>query len=152
KFLYLIEEENKKLKKSQNKISFEKAIDFICRSLYSLINKVFLRENVEDASKNFVDPRSRYIPENVATRVLELSIFKDLNLSDDIWPDYFLSVNKEEVKHLFKKYLEIPEDVFYSDWSLSMLDMVYNQELFHNEKYLEEFLIEDVVIRLKSTK
>ncbi len=59
-----------------------------------------------------------------------------------------MSVNKEEVKHLFKKYLEIPEDAFYSDWSLSMIDMVYNQELFHNEKYLEEFLIEDVVIPL----
>jgi len=148
KFLSLIEEENIKLKKSQNKISFEKAIDFICRSLYSLINKVFLRENVEDASKSFLDPRSRYIPENVATRVLELSIFKDLNLSDDIWPDYFLSINKEEVKNLFKKYFEIPEDVFYSDWSLSMIDMIYNQELFHNEKYLEVFLIEDVVIPL----
>lgn len=148
KFLDMIEEENEKLKKFKRKISFEKAIDFICRSLYSLINRVFLRENVEEASKNFVDPRSRYIPENVATRVLELSIFKDLNLSDDIWPDYFLSVNKDEIKHLFKEYFEIPEDVFYSDWSLSMIDMIYNQELFYMEKYLEEFLIQDVVIPL----
>lgn len=145
KFLLLIEEENEKLKKSNNRISFEKVIDFICRSLYSLINRVFLRDNVQDVSKNFVDPRSRYIPENVATRVLELTIFKDLNLSDDIWPDYFLSRNKKEIKKLFKDFLDIPEEVFYSNWSLSMIDMIYNQELFGNEKYLEEFLIDDMI-------
>ncbi len=145
KFLLVIEEENEKLKKSNNRISFEKVIDFICRSLYCLINRVFLSDNLQDVSKNFVDPRSRYIPENIATRVLELIIFKDLNLSDDIWSDYFLSINKKEIKKLFKDYMDIPEEIFYSNWSLAMINMIYNQELFGSEKYLEEFLIDEMI-------
>jgi len=145
KFKSLIKKENDKLKKSNNYISFDKVIDFICRSLYTLINSVFLRDSLDEASRNFIDPRSRYIPENIALRVLELDMFKELNLSDDIWDDYIISINKEKVLDMFGKYIDIREDSFYSHWSLSMLDMIYNQELFQDEKYLEEFLITEIV-------
>lgn len=148
KFKIKIEEENVKLKKSKNFISFEKAVDFICRSIYTLINSVFLRDSLDEASRNFIDPRSRYIPENVALRVLELSIFKELNLSDDIWDDYMLSIKKEQVLDLFGEYIQLPNDMFYSNWDLSMLDMIYNQEIFNEGNYLEDFLISDIVTPL----
>ncbi|MHA1509638.1 MAG: hypothetical protein ACTSO6_13150, partial [Promethearchaeota archaeon] len=93
----LIEIENKNLEEDPNNelLNFKIVVDHICRMLYTLIDKIFLRKLPSQASKNFIDPRSRYVGKNIALRVLELFIFSDLNVSDDVWPDYIISMNKD---------------------------------------------------------
>ncbi|MFX1587852.1 MAG: hypothetical protein ACFFC1_06840, partial [Promethearchaeota archaeon] len=106
RILSLIDQENKLITENpENKpFSFTIIIDHVCRMLYTLIDKIFIKTNPNQASKNFIDPRSRYIGKNIALRVLELFIFQDLNVSDDVWPDYIISMNRNYLMDDLKSY------------------------------------------------
>jgi hypothetical protein len=129
--------------------SFDKVVDHICRILYVLIDKIFLRSNPDDASSNFIDPRSRYIGKNIALRVLELFVFQDINYSDDVWPDYIISLNKQNLKKEMKTLgIIISEDKFYSDEELIQIMITYNIQSFSDQPYFEEWLINEIIIPL----
>ena len=131
-------------------ISFNLLVENMCRILYVLIDKIFLRDDPNDASKNFIDPRSRYIGKNIALRVLELFVFQDINYSDDIWPDYVISLNKNHIKKEVKEpfSLSIPSTSFYSDEELTQIMLTYNIQSFSDQQYFEEWLIHQIIIPL----
>jgi len=117
--------------------------------LYVLIDKIFLEKNLEDVSKNFIDPRGRYISRNIALRVLELFIFQDYNFSDDLWPDFLLSLKKEEISKIFKKYkIKLSNKHFYNQIELNRLLITYNFQTFSDEVFLEEWLIKTLIVPL----
>ncbi len=129
--------------------TFNIIVDHICRILYVLIDKIFMRSNPEDASKNFIDPRSRYIGKNIALRVLELFVFQDINYSDDVWPDYIISLNRELIKKELNKFnVEIPDKHFYSVEELIQIMVTYNIQSFSDQPYFEEWLIHEITIPL----
>ena len=131
--------------------SFNKIVDHICRILYVLIDKIFLRSNPDDASPNFIDPRSRYIGKNIALRVLELFVFQDINYSDDVWPDYIISLNKEYLKEEMEKYnIMISDEHFYSDEELIQIMITYNIQSFSDQPFFEEWLISEIIIPLNN--
>ncbi|MFX1530368.1 MAG: hypothetical protein ACFFBC_04600 [Promethearchaeota archaeon] len=152
-FLMKLDDENTNLSENPENIpfSFNIIVDHICRILYVLIEKIFLRSNPEDASSNFIDPRSRYIGKNIALRVLELFVFQDINYSDDVWPDYIISLNKKYLKQEMEKYkIIIPEDHFYSDEELIQIMITYNIQSFSDQPFFEEWLIHEIIIPLNN--
>ncbi len=131
--------------------TFNIIVDNICRILYVLIDKIFLRTNPNDASKNFIDPRSRYIGKNIALRVLELFIFQDINYSDDVWPDYLISLNKVKLRQELKKYnLSIPNKYFYSVQELINIMSTYNIQSSYDQPFFEEWLIYEIILPLNN--
>jgi len=130
------------------KFNFRFILEDIGKMLYVLIDKIFLSETPEQATKNFHDPRGRYVPQNIALRVLELFIFQDLNFSDDLWPDYILSWNKERVLKLMGDNINQKEKYFYSVKDLTRFLITYNFQTFKEEIFLEEWLIETLIIPL----
>ncbi|MFX0080478.1 MAG: hypothetical protein ACFE94_01870 [Candidatus Hodarchaeota archaeon] len=152
-FSMKLDKENTILLESPKNIpfSFNKIVDHICRILYVLIDKIFLRSNPDDASPNFIDPRSRYIGKNIALRVLELFVFQDINYSDDVWPDYIISLNKEYLKKEMEKYnIVISDDHFYSDEELTQIMITYNIQSFSDQPFFEEWLIFDIIVPLNN--
>ena len=152
-FSMKLDKENKNLSENPENtpFSFNIVVDHICRILYVLIDKIFLRSNPEDASVNFIDPRSRYIGKNIALRVLELFVFQDINYSDDVWPDYIISLNKEYLKLEMEKYnIMIPDDHFYSDEELIQIMITYNIQSFSDQPFFEEWLIHEIIIPLNN--
>lgn len=151
-FTLKINQENKLLSENPENFpfTFDKIVDHICRILYVIIDKIFLRINPDDASKNFIDPRSRYIGKNIALRVLELFVFQDINYSDDIWPDFVISLNKEYLRQKVKNKFNIviPETNFYSDEELTQIMLTYNIQSFSDQPYFEEWLIHEIIIPL----
>jgi hypothetical protein len=150
-FSLKLQAENSILSESAENIpfSFDKIVDHMCRILYVLIDKIFLRSNPDEASSNFIDPRSRYIGKNIALRVLELFVFQDINYSDDVWPDYIISLNKQNLKREMKNYdLIISEENFYSDEELIQIMITYNIQSFSDQPYFEEWLINEIIIPL----
>jgi hypothetical protein len=146
-----IENENKILSENPKNglISFKIIIDHICRMLYTLIDKIFIRKMPEQASSNFIDPRSRYIGKNIALRVLELFIFQDLNVSDDVWPDYLISLNKSSLKKELSPYkVTIPNKYFYSLRDIFRFVITYNFQSYSDQQLFEEWLINEVIIPL----
>ncbi|MFO7795276.1 MAG: hypothetical protein ACQERB_02730 [Promethearchaeati archaeon] len=147
----ILKEENKILSEDPNEdeMSFDFIVHHICRMLYVLIDKIFLEKNLEDASKNFIDPRGRYISRNIALRVLELFIFQDYNFSDDLWPDFLLSLKQEEISKIFKKYnIKLSNKHFYNQIELNRLLITYNFQTFSEEVFLEQWLIKTLIIPL----
>lgn len=129
--------------------SFDKIVDHMCRILYVLIDKIFLRSNPDEASPNFIDPRSRYIGKNIALRVLELFVFQDINYSDDVWPDYIISLNKNFLKKEMENYnVLISDENFYSDEELIQIMITYNIQSFSDQPYFEEWLINEIIMPL----
>lgn len=129
--------------------TFNIIVDHICRILYVLIDKIFMRSSPDIASNNFIDPRSRYIGKNIALRVLELFVFQDINYSDDVWPDYIISLNKEPIKNELSKFnIEIPDKYFYSVEELVQIMVTYNIQSFSDQPYFEEWLIHEIIIPL----
>ncbi len=127
--------------------TFNVIVDHICRILYVLIDKIFMRSSPDIASKNFIDPRSRYIGKNIALRVLELFVFQDINYSDDVWPDYIISLNKDHIRNEIKNYkIEIPDKYFYSVEELMQIMITYNIQSFADQPYFEEWLIHEIII------
>lgn len=145
----LISIENKALEEnpSNEPLNFKIVVDHICRMLYTLIDKIFLRKLPSQASKNFIDPRSRYIGKNIALRVLELFIFSDLNVSDDVWPDYIISMNKDALlKDLENFKIEIHDKYFYRYEDIARFVIMFN---FQSEKnsglIFEEWIIKGLI-------
>lgn len=151
-FASIINQENEFLSENPENFpfTFDKIVDHICRILYVIIDKIFLKINPDDASKNFIDPRSRYIGKNIALRVLELFVFQDINYSDDIWPDFVISLNKEQIKKNIKDKFKIiiPETKFYTDEELTQIMLTYNIQSFSDQPYFEEWLINEIIIPL----
>jgi hypothetical protein len=144
----LIGIENKTLEEnpSNEPLNFKIVVDHICRMLYTLIDKIFLRELPSQASKNFIDPRSRYIGKNIALRVLELFIFSDLNVSDDVWPDYIISMNKDALlKDLGNYKIEIPEKYFYRYEDIARFVITFNFQSSSSQIIFEEWLIKGLI-------
>ena len=147
KFSMIIEKENQELSEYEKRsINFNVVLDHICRMLYTLIDKIFLKDSPSDASKNFIDPKGRYLGKNIALRILELFMFQEINYSDDIWPEYLVSLNKEKVQKLVN--IEIPETFFYSDKDLTKILTIYNFQSFSNAQYLEEWLVNEILVPL----
>ncbi|NVM34449.1 MAG: hypothetical protein HWN81_02565 [Candidatus Lokiarchaeota archaeon] len=148
-----IEQENKILSEDpQNApFTFNIIVDHICRILYVLIDKIFMRSSPGDASKNFIDPRSRYIGKNIALRVLELFVFQDINYSDDVWPDYIISLNRGQLKDKLEKFnVTIPEKQFYTVEELIQIMITYNIHSFSDQPFFEEWLIYEIIIPLNN--
>lgn len=148
-FFKLMDDENKALIEDPNntQITFDIVADHICRILYVLIEKIFIRPKPEEASKNFIDPRSRYIGKNIALRVLELFVFQDVNYSDDVWPDYIISLNKEKLKKDLEVYnIEIPDKNFYTMEDLTQIMITYNIQSLSDQIFLEEWLLYEIII------
>ncbi|MCK4286525.1 MAG: hypothetical protein KAX18_10005, partial [Candidatus Lokiarchaeota archaeon] len=153
-FVSRINQENEVLSENPENFpyTFDVIVDHICRILYVLIDKIFLRTNPNDASKNFIDPRSRYIGKNIALRVLELFVFQDINYSDDIWPDYVISLNKDQIRKSVSEEFNIiiPESKFYTDEELTQIILTYNIQSFSDQPYFEEWLLYDIIIPLNN--
>jgi len=144
----LIEIENKTLEEnlSNEPLNFKIVVDHVCRMLYTLIDKIFLRRLPSQASKNFIDPRSRYVGKNIALRVLELFIFSDLNVSDDVWPDYIISMNKDALlKDLENFEVEIPEKHFYRYEDIARFVVTFNFQSSKEQILFEEWLITGLI-------
>lgn len=149
----LIARENKVLSEDPNNapLTFKIVVDHICRMLYTLIDKIFIRKIPGQASKNFIDPRSRYVGRNIALRVLELFIFCDLNVSDDVWPDYIISMNKDALlKDLKDHNVVIPEKFFYRYEDIVRFVITYNFQSSKDQIIFEEWLITEIIIPLNN--
>ncbi|MFX0042539.1 MAG: hypothetical protein ACFE8L_06475 [Candidatus Hodarchaeota archaeon] len=150
-FFDLMNHENEALCEDPNNTSFNFDIlaDHICRILYVLIEKIFIQPTPDEASKNFIDPRSRYIGKNIALRVLELFVFQDVNYSDDVWPDYIISLNKEQLKKDLEIYkIEIPDKFFYTMEDLTQIMITYNIQSLSDQIYFEEWLFNEIILPL----
>ncbi|MFX1347493.1 MAG: hypothetical protein ACFE92_02355 [Promethearchaeota archaeon] len=148
-FCQILAQENEILSEDpQNTpFTFNTIVDHICRILYVLIDKIFMRPSPDLASQNFIDPRSRYIGKNIALRVLELFVFQDINYSDDVWPDYIISLNREQIKNDLKKFnINIPDKYFYTVEELIQIMVTYNTQSFSDQPFFEEWLIHEIII------
>ncbi len=143
KFNLLIDEIRQKNPKFD--YTYEEIIHFIFIIIHNLISKIFIADKPEDVQQNFNDPISRYTPKNIALRVLELRIFKEIPLSDNNWQDYFTSRNKEQVKKTLKPYAEIPDSYFFTPERLLKINMIYDRGNLERTSYLEEWMIEIIV-------
>ena len=149
--LMFIEKENKLLAENPetSSLTFNIIVDHICRMLYTLIDKIFIRSDPSHASNNFIDPRSRYIGKNIALRVLELFIFQDLNVSDDVWPDYIISMNRENLIRDLKSFnINIPKKYFYGFEDIARFVITYNFQSYSDKLLFEEWLIDELIIPL----
>ncbi len=147
----LIEKENEILSENPKNtpLTFNVIIDHICRMLYTLIDKIFIRKMPEQASSNFIDPRSRYIGKNIALRVLELFIFQDLNVSDDVWPDYLISLQKDALRKELEPYnVNIPDKYFYGFHDIIRFVVTYNFKSSSDQQLFEEWLITEIIVPL----
>ena len=147
----VIENENKIItgKFNDEPFTFKDIVDHICRMLYTLIDQIFIRISPNQASKNFIDPRSRYIGKNIALRVLELFIFQDLNVSDDVWPDYVISMKKDELKGDLKSFgVDIPERYFYNVEDILRFVVTYNFQTYSDKILLEEWFVDEIIAPL----
>lgn len=147
----LIEKENEILSENPKNtpLTFNVIIDHICRMLYTLIDKIFIRKMPEQASSNFIDPRSRYIGKNIALRVLELFIFQDLNVSDDVWPDYLISLQKDALRKELEPYnVNIPDKYFYDFHDILRFVVTYNFKSSSDQQLFEEWLITEIIVPL----
>ncbi|UYP45121.1 hypothetical protein NEF87_001406 [Candidatus Lokiarchaeum ossiferum] len=122
-------------------IDFDEIVHIILVILFNLTDKIFLAKKPEDVQDNFRDKISRYTPQKITLRVLELNIFKDIPLSDNNWQDYFLSRNKKFVRHFFQRYFEIPDSYFFSNKRLLKINIMYERGLLPSAKFLEEWII-----------
>ena len=150
KFFELVSEENKRISEDPENLqfNFNTVADHVCRMLYVLIEKIFIRKTPEEASENFIDPRGRYTGRNIALRVNELFIFQDLNFSDDLWPPLMISLNKETIIKAFSSFISIPDEQFYTDEDLLKILLSYNFRSFSDSSLFEEWLINDIILPL----
>ncbi len=146
-FKLIGEDKKNKLNSSKKHFSFEFLVAHISHMLYVLIDKLFLHKNLEKASKNFIDTKGRYIAKNIALRIFELLMFQDMNFSDDLWPNFLLSINKEKVLKIIKEQqIKIQDKSFYNDNDLTRLLITYNFQSSSHGILLEEWLLKDLII------
>lgn len=127
------------------KQSFDEVVHVMCTILQNLATNIFIRNNPEEAMMNFRDNLTRYTPQRIALRVLELRIFKDIPLADNNWQDYYLSRNKPTVKRIFSKYYNIPDNYFFTEERLLKINMNYERGILQQTPLLEEWLISHIV-------
>lgn len=125
---------------------FGEMVHVMCVILKNIAAKVFIRENPEMAVENFRDNLTRYTPEKIALRVLEMRIFKDIPLADNNWQDYYLSRNKSIVQKTFAKYYHIPDNYFFTEERLLKINMNYERGILKETPLLEDWLIDNIVI------
>lgn len=141
-FIEKINNINSNLKNEE--ISYENVVDFFTKLLYNLSKKIFLKKDPIEASEAFRDKVGRYAPKNMALRALELLMFQELPLSDNNWNNYTLSRNRKIVTTLFKKYITIPDDFFFSNKNrLHISGMVFYG--LDKTVQLENWLIDRIV-------
>ena len=146
-FILIGQDKNKELNEAKDHFSFEFLVGHISRMLYVLIDKIFLYKNLNKASTHFIDTRGRYIPKNISLRIYELLMFQDMNFSDDLWPDFLLSMNKESVLKIIKEHnIKIQGKHFYDDDDLTRLLITYNFQSSSQGKFLEEWLLKILII------
>jgi hypothetical protein len=150
KFSMLIDEENKKIHEGNqdSPFTFNIIADHICKMLYTLVEKVFLRNDPAEASENFIDPRGRYVGKNIALRVLEMFLFQDMNFSDDIWPEFIISLNKAKIRKELANHIVIPKTEFYSDGAITKFLFDYNFKSDLDELFFEEWIIHNIIFPL----
>lgn len=107
--------------------------------------RIFIREDPSLAMENFRDNLTRYTPQQIALRVLELRIFKEIPLADNNWQDYYLSRNKNTVKRVFAKYYEIPDNYFFTEERLLKINMNYERGILNETPLLEKWLIMNIL-------
>jgi hypothetical protein len=149
KKLFNILEEDKKerLNALDNHLSFNALVGHISRMLYVLIDKIFLYKSLDKASKNFIDTKGRYIPKNIALRIYELLMFQDMNFSDDLWPYFLISVNKEKIFKIIKEQnIKIQEKYCYEEDDLTRFFITYNFQSSLQGIFLEKWLLTDLII------
>ncbi|MFX0024333.1 MAG: hypothetical protein ACFE9S_18590 [Candidatus Hermodarchaeota archaeon] len=152
-FSQKIDQENEILMENPDNtpLTFQILVDHICRILYVLIDKIFMKSSPSEASMNFIDPRSRYVGKNIALRVLELFVFQDINYSDDVWPDYIISLNREQLKKELEQYdVTIPNKHFYTLEELIQIMITYNIQSFSDQPFFEEWIIDEIIIPLNN--
>ncbi len=125
--------------------SFDKIVEYMFLVLQKMVEIAFIAPKPELVQDNFRDKISRYTPEKIALRVLELVIFKDIPLSDNNWQDYFLSRNKKFVKKIFSKSINLDDNFFFSQKRLLKINMIYERGLLNNTDFLEEWLLTKIV-------
>ncbi|TFF97698.1 MAG: hypothetical protein EU547_03600 [Promethearchaeota archaeon] len=152
KFLQLISGEEIILSEDgserKEKFDFSFTMNHICRMIYVLIDKLFLKEDPSEASDNFIDPFGRYVGKNIALRILELELFQDMNFSDDLWPDFLISWNRNKINKKLKDFdvdINISEKHFYTNEQINQLFITYNFDFPSKQLCLEEWLIEDLI-------
>ena len=141
KLFELIDEINKN--EINKKFTFENLINFLIEILSKMIKNVFLNDNILKATENFYDKRSRYSPKRLALRTLEIIFFRELPISDNNWMNYNLSRNINKVKEIFKNYLAIPSNYFFSKKTLLDINLIYNTKI-ETQKLLEEWLVIEI--------
>ena len=87
---------------------------------------------------------------NIALRVLELFIFSDLNVSDDVWPDYIISMNKDALLKDLEDKVVIPEKFFYKYDDIVRFVVTYNFQSSKDQILFEEWLITEIIIPLNN--
>jgi hypothetical protein len=143
RFLQMIEDMRKK--NAGFTYNFSDIMWIMTVIMYNLVQKVFIAPNPKEAVEHFRDKLGRYTQEQLALRVLELRIFKDIPLSDNNWPDYYLSRNKNVVKKYFQPYVEIPDHYFFSPERLLKINKIYDRGLLETTHYLEEWLFKNII-------
>ena len=124
---------------------YDEMIHVMCIIMQNLVTKIFIRARPEDAIGNFRDNLTRYTPKQIALRVLELRIFKDIPLADNNWQDYYLSRNKNTVKRNLVKYYDIPDNYFFTEERLLKINMNYERGILEETPLLEEWLVTNIL-------
>ncbi len=140
--------ENIKLRVIGEKLTFNMVIDLVCRFIFVIIKKLFLRNTPEDAIDSFSDARSRYTAPRIALNVLEAELFRELPLSDSLWGNYLLSLRKDVVKQYFEREfdLQIPDSLFFNNNRLVRMEMIYAKGLEEGTSPLSEWLVNGVLV------
>ncbi|RLI64892.1 MAG: hypothetical protein DRO88_06045 [Promethearchaeia archaeon] len=125
---------------------FDEMVHVICVILKNLVSRVFIREKPELVIENFRDNLTRYTPQKIALRVMEMRVFKDVPLADNNWQDYYLSRNKSKVKKTFAKYYDIPDNYFFTEERLLKINMNYERGILKETPLLEDWLIDNILI------
>ena len=125
--------------------SFKNIMLIMCNLMYNLVLRVFIAETPEIAKENFRDKLGRYTANQVALRVMELRVFKDIPLSDSNWQDYYLSRNKAYVKKFFQHIVDIPDSYFFSPERLLKINIIYDRGLLDTTMFLEEWVVTKIL-------
>ncbi|MCF2139844.1 MAG: hypothetical protein K9W44_07310 [Candidatus Lokiarchaeota archaeon] len=126
-------------------VYFNEMVHVMCVIMKNLVMRIFIREDPSLAMENFRDNLTRYTPQQIALRVLELRIFKEIPLADNNWQDYYLSRNKNTVKRVFAKYYEIPDNYFFTEERLLKINMNYERGILNETPLLEKWLIMNIL-------
>ena len=147
-FLDLITGEDVKLRPLGEKLSFNLIIDLLCRFLFVLIKKIFLRKTPEEATENFPETRSRYSGPQIALNVLETELFREIPMSDAVWGNYLISLRSDLVKEKFAREYNItlPDSLFFDSSRINRMGMIYANGLEEGTPPLSEWLVNELLV------